>query len=73
MIKATGGTKDGTPLLVLGLSRENTKRLHEGKPILVRADEIDPRLPRIAVWLVAGETEDEIAAELGQLVSEVDR
>ena len=63
MIKATGATADGTPLLVLGLSAENTRRLHAGQPISVRADHVDPRLPALEVLLVAGDTEGAIAAE----------
>lgn len=64
MIKASGGLKDGTPLLMLGLSRENTRRLLDGQPIQVRADHVDPRLPALAIVLVGGETEEAIAATL---------
>lgn len=65
MIKATGGSQDGTPILILGLSRKNTVRLLAGKPIRVRADHVDPRLPALNVVLMGGETEEAIAAELG--------
>jgi len=66
MIKATGRGQDGTPLLILGLSRGNTERLLSGQPIHVRADQVDPRLPALNVVLMGGETEGDIAAELGQ-------
>lgn len=66
MIKATGGSKDGTPLLILGLSRLNTEKLLDGQPIHVRVDHVDPRLPALNVVLMGGETEEDIAAELGQ-------
>jgi hypothetical protein len=66
VIKATGGSKDGTPMLILGLSRTNTDRLLAGQPIHVRADQTDPRLPALHIVLMGGETEQAIAAELGQ-------
>jgi hypothetical protein len=66
MIQATGGGADGTPFLLLGLSAENCRRLVAGMPIAVRADLVDPRLPKVRVILVGGETEDDIAAELRQ-------
>ena len=65
MIKATGGTKDGVPLLMLGLSRENTRRLHDDQPIRVRADYVDPRLPALEIVLFAGETEEDMTTRLG--------
>jgi len=64
MIKATGCGKDGTPVLFLGLSAENRKRLGEDQPIMVRADHVDPRLPAITVVLLGGDTEESIAAQL---------
>jgi hypothetical protein len=66
MIKATGGSRDGTPLLILGLSRANTEKLLAGQPIRVRTDHVDPRLPAMNIVLMGGETEADIAAELGQ-------
>lgn len=61
MIKATLLSKDGQSTFLIGLSRENTRRLHDGQPIEVRVSEVDPRLPDLTVLLVAGETEDAIA------------
>jgi hypothetical protein len=72
MIKATGRSKDGTPLLILGLSAENTKRLHANQPIMVRADHVDPRLPVLTVVLVAGDTEQVIADALESQIIQMD-
>jgi hypothetical protein len=71
VIKASGATADGTPVLVLGLSAENSRRLHAGQPIQLRADHVDPRLPELSVLLVAGDTEDSIATELRELFGDV--
>lgn len=64
MIKATGASTDGRPFLLLGLSMENCRRLVDGKPILVRADHIDPRLPALDVIVMGGETEEAMTVEL---------
>jgi hypothetical protein len=64
MIKATGSTQHGVPLLILGLSRENTRRLHDGQPIRIRVDHVDPRLPTLEVVLMAGDTEESLTAAL---------
>mgnify|MGYP001756654279 FL=1 len=64
MIKATGGTKDGTPLLLLGLSRANTEKLLAGQPIPIRTTDVDPRHPDMHILLMAGETEDILAEQL---------
>lgn len=62
MIKAVAQGPDGRPLLILGLSRKNTERLLEGRPIPVELRDlfgIDA-----VVLIVAGETEDAIVDEL---------
>lgn len=64
MVKATLRLSDGRSILVLGLSRENTDRLHQGLPIPVEAAQVDPRLPELTVVLIAGETEEAILAEI---------
>lgn len=64
MLTAVINGPDGGSVLLLGLSRENTRRLHADKPIPVRAHQIDPRLPELTVLLVGGETEQTIAADL---------
>lgn len=64
MIKASGETGDGTPLLVLGLSAENCRRLLAGQPISVLTEDVDPRLPALHIVLLGGETEGAIVAEM---------
>lgn len=41
MIKAKATLKDGRPLIVLGLSKMNLKKLKEGYPIKFNLNEID--------------------------------
>jgi hypothetical protein len=62
VIKATGRTGDGRPLLILGLSGENVTRLTAGEPI--RFDTASVGLPPCVVLIVYGRTEDAIAADL---------
>jgi hypothetical protein len=61
--------------LFLGLSRENTRRLHKGQPIPVDAQALTQGAlldgPIQDVVLFAGETEDACAEELGQWLPEV--
>jgi hypothetical protein len=58
MFKAGGQATDGTPILFLGLSRENTKRLHAGQPIPV---DLEPLVGiKCRVVIMAGETEEEM-------------
>lgn len=64
MLKATIITTDGEPILVLGLTRENTTRLHDDKPIPVKVNDVDPRLPKLTILLVGGETEAANQADL---------
>lgn len=65
MIKALSG---GTPRnLILGLSRENTTRLHAGKPIAFRLSDLDPTLPEMMIVILAGDTEDDIVEDLRAL------
>lgn len=65
MIKATGRTADGDTLLLLGLSRLNTRWLLRGQPI--RVNGLDVGLPGLQVLIVGGETEDAIITELVKL------
>jgi hypothetical protein len=55
VIKALATTGDGTKLIVLGLSRENTEKLLTDKPILVSLDQFG--VPGVKVVLIGGETE----------------
>lgn len=66
MIKAVAGGP-ARPTVFLGLSRENTDRLHANQPIAVRLRELHPNLPDITVVLLAGDTEDDIAEDLAAL------
>jgi hypothetical protein len=67
VIKAVGRRRDGGHTVILGLSRENTDRLHRNQPIPVRLRELDPSLPDVTVLLIAGETEDDLAEDLRAL------
>lgn len=58
MIKAVAND-----LVILGLSRGNTERLLEGKPIFVTPESMEGKLKQ-AVLLVGGETEEAIMADL---------
>lgn len=63
MIKATGRQADGKPFVLLGLSRENCRRLLEGQPIKIdMADLGQPE--RGTVLICAGETEEAVKREL---------
>ena len=61
--------------LFLGLSRENTRRLHQNEPIPVDAQALAQTSlldgPIQDVVLFAGETEDACAEELGRWLPEV--
>lgn len=63
MIKAVIEKDDGTKTVLLGLSRLNTIRLHLGKPIEVKLSELGLDTD-LTIALVAGETEEAIAAEI---------
>jgi hypothetical protein len=71
MMKARTKTKDGRPLILLGLSRLNTERLHKGLPIKIDLQDPAPKgleMPGGAViFIMAGETEGAIAEELTAL------
>lgn len=65
MIKAHG-TRDGKPVLLLGLSRANVERLLTDQPIVIEAAELEAMgLPAVQVVILAGETEASIAGMLG--------
>lgn len=68
MIRALGGDSED-PVLLLGLSDENWRRLRTGQPISVNVDEMAPGLRVRRVLLIAGETEaaimDDLRAHLG--------
>jgi hypothetical protein len=65
MLKAVLSLEAGSrQVLVLGLERANTDRMHAGDPIRVVSDDVDPRLPHLEVVIMAGEDNDAMVAEL---------
>ena len=72
MIKARGSTVGGNPILVLGLSRNNITSLQEGRPIHITAAELVSMglPPSMEIMVMAGDTEQSIAASLGMAIDE---
>lgn len=64
MIKAVGKGATGRTTVFLGLSRENTDRLHAGEPIPINLGVLDDDLANVTVILLAGATEDDIVDDL---------
>jgi hypothetical protein len=65
VIKATGKTGLGLPLLLLGLSGENVTRLAAGEPIRVSAQHMaELGLPQMEVVIHYGRTEAAILDDL---------
>lgn len=62
MLKASGRSGDGRPLVILGLSGENMTRLMADEPI--EFDLADLGLPSTQVVIVGGRTEDDVAEQL---------
>jgi hypothetical protein len=62
MIRMAAHTTDGKRLILIGLDRENTKRLHDGKPI--RIDGAEFGLPGWIIGIFAGETVEDMLADL---------
>ena len=63
VIKAAGMAGD-RPLLVIGLSAENVRRLQEGQPVSFSTEGMP--LPVLQVLVVVGDTEETITKELSQ-------
>lgn len=61
MVKFTG-ERDGVPLIGLGLSRENLKRLKDGQPIVVHLADLN--LPPGQILIFYGTTEAAMAKTL---------
>jgi hypothetical protein len=77
MLKATGRTASGRPLLILGLAGENMARLMAGEPILIHAHAISRNMPEMTVVVLGGKTEDAIRNDVqqhlvGKLVDQLD-
>lgn len=65
MLKMVMKHDGGSVVVVFGLSRGNTERLHKNQPIVINVqDMLGPLCPPISVAIVAGETEAAIAEEL---------
>lgn len=68
MIKGRMTLRDGTPALLLGLTRENMARLLEDQPIRVTVDQqAELGIVGPEVVLVGGESEGAISQQLGGL------
>ena len=53
-----GGTRDGRPMLLLAVTRENIDRLVAGDPILVTRERHGPSVPEdLQIAIMFGETE----------------
>lgn len=65
MIVASGAGRDGAPLLVLGLSAENLRRLPNDEPIL---KDLRPYGLELKVLIFSEETEEKMAAAIQELI-----
>lgn len=61
MVKFVITQKNGPKLVGLGITEENVKRLKEGKPILVKGEEIEMEHDTVILY---GKTEQDIAKEI---------
>lgn len=68
MLKAMVQKADGGHLVILGLSRRNCELLLEGKPIRVKASDVGIPESTDEIWLMGGESEEAIKAELAKSV-----
>ena len=69
MVIARAALKDGDELLILGLSRENRRRLEDGKPIDVSRETHGVSMPKgLKIMIFAGETEESMRQELAELI-----
>jgi hypothetical protein len=67
MIKFTLRAADGTPVVGLGLSEENWRRLRGGKPIVVKLRELLDS--NIEILLIGGEDETAMTAQLAPFIT----
>jgi len=61
MIRAVGRAPDNEPLILLGLSAENVRRLQDGQPIHVRLSEMGLD---VQVAIFYGETEEQMVRDM---------
>lgn len=65
MIKAKATTRDGTSVLLLGISGENVTRLIAGEPIHIDATELVMMgFPAMHIGIVYGRTEQDIVDDI---------
>lgn len=67
MIKFTATTGEGTPLIGLGLSEENLRRLRAGQPIMLKLGDLLPGV-QIEVLIFAGRDEYDLTERLASLI-----
>lgn len=65
MIKATTQRLDGAPVLIMGLSNENLRRLREGQPVAFPAESIG--LPPMDIVIYYAPTEEQAEALLCEM------
>jgi hypothetical protein len=66
MIKFNATTEDGRRVLGIGLSAGNWKKLMEGQPIVVFAQEVNEQAFE-ELFIMAGETEQEMYDQLREM------
>lgn len=71
MIKARVEHADGTPGLLVGLSRGNIDKLLAGQPVVLTPLDLQViGLPMMSVAIIFGETEQAIAEDLGKAIKQ---
>lgn len=68
MVRCQATGKDGRPVFVFGLTRENITRLTNGEPIKLDLDAFGLTGPPLTIYLTFGETEEAIARELSEFI-----
>ena len=70
MLIARATTRSGHDLLILGLSKENRRRLEAGQPIDLTTYTHGEAIPKeLHIVIFAGETEDSMQAEISPLIA----
>lgn len=70
MITARATSDDGKQIVILGVSRENIRRLLDGQPIRVMAETHPGFIENLVLCILFGETERDIAMALKPLITE---
>ena len=69
MVKAGANTSDGGRVMVLGITKENVRRLQEGQPIRVRGEEVG--VPNVTIVIMYGEDNKAIGKQLEEAGIEI--